>query len=166
MNSRPDWKAERKLNTETFGVGSSRYYGSRGYSRGRNYRGGFQSRGYRGGGGRGYHNRGRGGGGSGNRSSYGRRNNRQWVDYDIDTSSLKRQMPKVTRGLAIPVCRTFFPLGVAWLKSGGGTKLKIRTFGMEGEGRNQKYGPLGGGGIKYGHTFTKSPKNSYTAAKS
>jgi len=54
----PSWREERKLNTETFGVGSTNYYRHRGY-RGR---GGY--RGYRGGGGGGGY-RGRGGFGGG-----------------------------------------------------------------------------------------------------
>ena len=52
--NRPDWKAEKKLNKETFGVAGGGYGGWR---RGYGYRGG--NRGYRGGGGRG------GGGGYG-----------------------------------------------------------------------------------------------------
>ena len=44
--NRPDWKAEKKLNKETFGVAGGGYGGWR---RGYGYRGG--NRGYRGGGG-------------------------------------------------------------------------------------------------------------------
>lgn len=56
---RNDWKAEKKLNKETFGVAGNRRYGFG--------RGGYQSRGGRGGGGY-YQSRGGGGGGGG----YGR----------------------------------------------------------------------------------------------
>merc|ERR1719305_1514663 len=63
-SNRPDWKAEKKLNKETFGVAGGGYGGWR---RGYGYRGG--NRGYRGGGGRG------GGGGYGgggyHRGGYG-----------------------------------------------------------------------------------------------
>jgi len=55
--NRPDWKAEKKLNKETFGVAGGGYGGWR---RGYGYRGG--NRGYRGGGGRGGYRGGYGGG--------------------------------------------------------------------------------------------------------
>ena len=103
LSSRPDWKAERKLNTETFGVGSSRYYGNRGYRRGGNYHrgGGYQSRGYRGGGNRrGYRGGHRGGG------NFGRRNNQGWVDYKLDTSNMRR--PVKVRQFPNRFCIFFF----------------------------------------------------------
>ena len=59
-SNRPDWKAEKKLNKETFGVAGGGYGGWR---RGYGYRGG--NRGYRGGGGR-------GGGGGGFGGGYNR----------------------------------------------------------------------------------------------
>lgn len=68
-SNRPDWKAEKKLNKETFGVAGGGYGGWR---RGYGYRGG--NRGYRGGGGRGGGGGGFGGGGVGggyHRGGYG-----------------------------------------------------------------------------------------------
>merc|ERR1719461_2833384 len=59
---RNDWKAEKKLNKETFGVAGNRRYGFG--------RGGYQNRGGRGGGGY-YQSRGGGGGGGGG-GGYGR----------------------------------------------------------------------------------------------
>jgi protein LSM14 len=56
--SKPDWKAEKKLNRETFGAAGN-FGGGRG-------RGGYYNRGGGYYGGRGGYNRGRGGGGSGN----------------------------------------------------------------------------------------------------
>ena len=54
MNGRTSWREERKLNTETFGVGSTNYY-----NRNRGFRG--RGGGFRGRGGMGYGGRGRGG---------------------------------------------------------------------------------------------------------
>jgi len=64
-SNRPDWKAEKKLNKETFGVAG----GDGGWRRGYGYRGG--NRGYRGGGGGGRGGGGGYGGGGYNRGGYG-----------------------------------------------------------------------------------------------
>ena len=64
-SNRPDWKAEKKLNRETFGVaGNIR----RGYRRGYGHRGGYNNRG---GGGGGYNNYGGGRGGYNNHNQGG-----------------------------------------------------------------------------------------------
>lgn len=96
INNRPNWREERKMNSETFGISSTSAYRRGGYNR----RGGFRGRGggggWRGGRGRpqqggprdgqqnnyrgGYSNSGgRGGGGA----PRGRRN-QGWVDYDYN----------------------------------------------------------------------------------
>ncbi|CAH1780116.1 unnamed protein product [Owenia fusiformis] len=82
---RPNWREERKINTETFGVGSTRQYrGGRGWRGG--YRGGFRGNsGFNRGGWRGAPQ----GGGrpafrGGNVRGRGRRGNQGWVDYDYD----------------------------------------------------------------------------------
>merc|ERR1712020_310565 len=58
-SSRPDWRAEKKLNKETFGVAGNRGYnrGYRGYNRGYNNRGYYNRRGQNGGQYGGYENR-------------------------------------------------------------------------------------------------------------
>merc|ERR1719361_2629657 len=58
-SNRPDWKAEKKLNKETFGVAGNRGYnrGYRGYNRGYNNRGYYNRRGQNGGQYGGYENR-------------------------------------------------------------------------------------------------------------
>ena len=83
-----NWKEERKLNTETFGVGSSRYY-SRGGYRGR---GGFRGRGgpWRGPPRGGFRGNPRGGRGGYNR---GPRRDGGWVNYDYDYPEMDRSRP-------------------------------------------------------------------------
>merc|ERR1712141_723903 len=58
-STRPDWRAEKKLNKETFGVAGNRGYnrGYRGYNRGYNNRGYYNRRGQNGGQYGGYENR-------------------------------------------------------------------------------------------------------------
>lgn len=71
VNSRPNWREERRLNSETFGAGSTAAYNrNRGYRGRGGYRGGYRQGGPMrggGGGGQGYrmHRGGGGGGGSG-----------------------------------------------------------------------------------------------------
>lgn len=78
---RPNWREERKLNSETFGVSSVRR-GRGGFRQGSgNFRGG---RGFRGrGGSRGGYNNFRGSGNGGNNGGF-RQNRRGWVDYEYD----------------------------------------------------------------------------------
>ncbi|CAD5126114.1 DgyrCDS14287 [Dimorphilus gyrociliatus] len=78
---RPNWREERKLNSETFGVSSVRRGRGGGFRPGSgNFRGG---RGYRGrGGGRGSYNNFRGTG-NGNNGGF-RQSRRGWVDYEYD----------------------------------------------------------------------------------
>lgn len=96
-NQRPNWREERKLNAETFGVSAysrNHYYGYRG-GRGRGGRGGYNSRGggMRGGRG-GYQNR----GGNGYRGGFRNRNNQAWVDYDYDVKAGNRHHNSATNG--------------------------------------------------------------------
>lgn len=82
-DTRPNWREERKINAETFGISSA--YRRGGY-RGRGGRGFGNNRGYRGGGGRGRGgNRGWSYGANRNHSGGSRgRRNQGWVDYEYN----------------------------------------------------------------------------------
>ena len=56
-------------------------------------------------------------------------------------------------------------LGVAWLKSGRGTKYRIWTFGGGGETKNFRilFGSFGHKNSNYGHAYRKSLKDRFMA---
>ncbi|XP_064639989.1 protein LSM14 homolog car-1-like isoform X2 [Lineus longissimus] len=90
VHTRPNWREERKINSETFGVNSTKEFNRHRFSRGGRGRGGYQQ-GYRGRGrGRGYGG-GRPQGGRGGRRDYGYGYNNQQYRQNSGESQQKRQ---------------------------------------------------------------------------